>query len=189
MEPSDIPPLVALAQRRADAAGFAMSCDRGVGELLAVLAAASPAGARILELGTGTGVGLSWIVHGLGARTDASVLTVDTDADLLAQTRAAGWPTWIEFVCGDGARVVGERGPFDLAFAHAPGGKLDGLDTTITALAPRGVLVVDDMDPDLHTTDGLAPALATVRDPLVAHPSLIATEVPYSTHLIIAVKR
>jgi demethylmenaquinone methyltransferase/2-methoxy-6-polyprenyl-1,4-benzoquinol methylase len=151
---TDEPPGVLQARSRASEAGFSMSSDRSVGELLAVLAAASPPGARILELGTGVGVGLAWIVHGLGARDDASVLSVDTGDALLADTRAATWPGWVEFLCADGAQVVQDHGPFELIFADAVGGKIHGLDATIASLAPRGVLVVDDMDPDLHITDG-----------------------------------
>ena len=41
---------------RARQAGFPMSCEPAVGRLLAVLAAHLPDGARVLELGTGTGV-------------------------------------------------------------------------------------------------------------------------------------
>ena len=51
-----LPEPVRLAAGRAERAGFAMSCDPGVGRLLAVLAAAVPANGRVLELGTGTGL-------------------------------------------------------------------------------------------------------------------------------------
>ena len=44
------------------------------------------------------------------------------------------------------ARLI-ELSLFDLVFADAPGGKWTGLDSTISALNPGGVLVVDDMDP------------------------------------------
>jgi demethylmenaquinone methyltransferase/2-methoxy-6-polyprenyl-1,4-benzoquinol methylase len=166
-----------------------MSSAGPVGRLLGVLAAASPPGARILELGTGAGVGLAWIVHGLGVRSDASVLSVDVDDSLLAATRSGGWPAWVELRCADGTDVVREHGPFDLIFADAVGGKLDGLDATITSLAPRGVLLVDDMDPALHTTDGLGVPLRAVRDALMSHGDLVVAEIAYSTHMILAVKR
>lgn len=55
-------PLVAAATARAHQAGFPMSCDPAVGRLLAVPAAHLPEGARVLDLGTGTGVGTAWIV-------------------------------------------------------------------------------------------------------------------------------
>ena len=114
--------------------------------------------ARICELGTGAGVGLAWIVYGLGERDDATVYTVDTNQEMLATVATAGWPGYVEFVCDDGANAVQEFAPFDLVFADAPGGKIEGLDATIAALAPGGVLVVDDMDPALHADDGLSGA-------------------------------
>jgi predicted O-methyltransferase YrrM len=47
--------------------------------------------------------------------------------------------------CADALAVLGEAGEFDLIFADAPGGKWEGLDRTIAALAPHGMLIVDDM--------------------------------------------
>ena len=74
-----MPPLVQDAVARAREAGFALSCDPAVGLLLATLAAHLPAGARVLELGTGTGVGTAWITTGLLPRTDVTVVTVEKD--------------------------------------------------------------------------------------------------------------
>jgi predicted O-methyltransferase YrrM len=189
MVETDLPAVVREARQRAVNQSFSMSSDLAVGELLATLAAAAPVGASILELGTGVGVGLSWILHGLGTRADASVLTVDADEALINSTRNAAWPDWVHFLVADGAAVVRERGPFDLIFADAVGGKIEGLDATVAALAPRGVLLVDDMDPSLHREDGLITPLETVRDRLMSHPSLITAELPFSTHMILAVKR
>jgi demethylmenaquinone methyltransferase/2-methoxy-6-polyprenyl-1,4-benzoquinol methylase len=189
MSGEDEPLLVTRALRRAGNTDFSMSCDQPVGELLAVLAAGLRPGARVLELGTGVGVGLSWIVHGLSPRDDVSVLSVDLDPALLDVARTEEWPSWVEFLCADGAHVVEERGPFDLIFADAPGGKITALGATVACLASQGILLVDDMDPALHTTDDLLEPIQTVRDTLLSDPRLITIEIPFSTHVIIAVKR
>jgi predicted O-methyltransferase YrrM len=160
-----------------------------VGALLASLAAAAPTGARIAELGTGAGVGLAWIVYGLGARDDASVFTVDTNEELLMTVAAAGWPLYVQFVHDDGAHAVEEFAPFHLVFADAAGGKIEGLDATIDALAPGGVLIVDDMDLARHADDGLLEQLGAVRDHLVADPSLVAAELDFASGVIVATKR
>ena len=76
-----VPPTVLAAENRAAEHGFEHSCERGVGEMLAVLAATTPLGGRILELGMGFGVGLAWILAGLGSRTDVEVVSVERDAD------------------------------------------------------------------------------------------------------------
>ena len=160
-----------------------------MGALLASLAAATPAGARIAELGTGAGVGLAWIVYGLGDRDDASVFTVDTNEELLATVATAGWPAYVEFVHDDGLNAVREFAPFDLVFADAAGGKLEGLDVTIDALTPGGVLVVDDMDLTRHVDDGLSEPIGAVRDQILGDPSLVAAVLDFASGVIVATKR
>ena len=135
-----------------------------------------PAGGRVIELGTGSGVGLAWLVHGLGDRGDVTVTSVDSDADLLGAVRGEAWPPWVDLVEGDGATIVRERAPFDLIFADAPSGKVDGLEHTIAAIAPRGVLVVDDMDTAAHADDGLLDAITAVREQLSSDPRLLTVE-------------
>ncbi len=166
-----------------------MSSEPGVGALLAALAAAAPEAARIAELGTGAGVGLAWIVYGLGERDDASVFTVDTNEELLATVATAGWPSYVEFVHDDGVNAVREFAPFDLVFADAAGGKLEGLDVTIDALTPGGVLIVDDMDPARHVDDGLSEPLGAVREQILGDPLLVAAELDFASGVIVATKR
>ena len=74
-----MPSLVREATARARREGFALSCDPAAGRLLAVLAACLPAGARVLELGTGTGVGTAWIASALLPQAGVTVITVEKD--------------------------------------------------------------------------------------------------------------
>ena len=104
--------------------------------LLSALAACVPTQGRILELGTGVGTGLAWLLHGVGARTDVSLTSVDLDADLQAIARRFDWPPYVHFEQGDGCALLPDLGAFDLIFADAPGGKLDGLDRSIAATSP-----------------------------------------------------
>jgi demethylmenaquinone methyltransferase/2-methoxy-6-polyprenyl-1,4-benzoquinol methylase len=53
-----------------------------VGGLIACLANAVPNGGRVLEIGTGSGVGLAWIVHRVGSGTDVEVLSVELDNEI-----------------------------------------------------------------------------------------------------------
>lgn len=114
-------------------------------QLLAVLAAHLPAGARVLELGTGAGVGTAWIASGLLPRADVTVITIEKDPQTAALAAHGAWPQFVDLRVGDALDVLGEAGAFELVFADAPGGKWSGLDRTIAALAPHGLLVVDDM--------------------------------------------
>ncbi len=59
------------------AAGFTMASEPKTGALLSVLAASKPGG-RLLELGTGTGIGTAWMLSGMDA--DRTLDTVDVEA-------------------------------------------------------------------------------------------------------------
>ena len=189
MSPPALPAAVQAAYDRADALGFRLSCEPDVGRLLAVLAAAVPAGGRILELGTGVGVGLAWIVSGLGDRDDVEVVSVELDADRAAAAEAAGWPGSVSIVVGDGAELVDTLGTFDLVFPDSPGGKVTNLDGTIAAVRPGGKLLVDDMDLDRHSDPDLRSGLLMVIDRLRVHPDLTSAELPFASGVVVASRR
>jgi predicted O-methyltransferase YrrM len=189
--PVDLPGSVQAAYARADRMGFDLSSEPEVGWLLASLSAAVPPEGRVLELGTGAGVGLTWIVHGLGDRSDVEVVTVESDPELATQLRSLPWPDWVRVEVGDGAELVGTLGQFDLIFPDAPGGKIFKLRKTIAALRPGGVLVVDDMDlsRDHSAHPDLPAALQTVRNRLVGDPTLVCAELSCGSGVIVATRR
>src|ERR1700744_4925476 len=96
-----MPPVVELALGRSADARFEFSCESPSGETLAVLAAAVPAGGRVLELGTGAGVGLAWLAHGLRYRNDVRVISVEVDPQLAGIAAQGSWPDWVEILVGD----------------------------------------------------------------------------------------
>jgi len=185
----DLPESVAAALDRASKSGFELSSEPEVGQLMACLANAVPIGGRILEIGTGCGVGLSWIVHGVGSRTDVEVVSVELDPVLADATRSIGWPSWVSIIEGDGADLVGTIGSFDLIFPDAPGGKIFKLRKTISTLRPGGFLLVDDMDLTAHEDPELRDGLASVRERIVTHPDLICVELAVASGVIVATKR
>ena len=166
-----------------------MSCDPGVGRLLAVLAAAVPANGRVLELGTGTGVGTAWIVHGLRGRGDVEVVTAEIDAATAALAAQYRWPSWVGLLIGDALEVTRQAGRFDLIFADAQGGKWEGLDATVAALRPGGQLLVDDMTPGEFADEQHARKTAEVRSRLLGHPDLVSVEIAWSSGLILSTRR
>jgi len=188
-ESEELPGSVMAAYERAARSGFRLACEADVGRLLAALAAAVPSGGRVLEIGTGVGVGLAWLVHGLGARRDVEVVTVELDDELQRTALSAPWPPWVRFESGDGAEVVGRLGQFDLIFPDAPGGKIFKLRRTVAALRPGGVLVVDDMDLTRHDDEQLRSALAVVRHRLLGNVDLVCAELGFGSGVIVAVKR
>jgi demethylmenaquinone methyltransferase/2-methoxy-6-polyprenyl-1,4-benzoquinol methylase len=171
------------------APGFRLACEADVGRLLAALAAAVPSGGRVLEIGTGVGVGLPWLVHGLGARRDVEVVTVEFDDEVQGTALSAPWPPWVRFESGDGAQVVGRLGRFDLIFPDAPSGKIFKLRRTVAPLREGGVLVVDDMDLTRHDDEQVRSALAAVRHRLLGNAELACAALGFSSGVIVAVKR
>jgi len=184
-----LPPLVQLAVARARESGFPYSCEPEVGRLLATLAAHLPAGARVLELGTGTGVGTAWIAGALLPRTDVAVLSVEKDPATAALAARGDWPGFVELRCADALTVLGEAGAFDLIFADAQGGKTEGLDRTIAALAPRGLLVVDDMTPLPGWDAELRARQPQVRRALLTSPLLTSVELDHGSGVILSTRR
>ena len=184
-----VPERVRAAQQRAEQARFALSCEPAVGRLLAVLAAAVPPGGRILEMGTGAGVGTAWLSEGLAGRSDATITSVEVDPAIAAVARAGTWPPAVTLLVGDVLDLLAGLGRFDLIFADAQGGKWHGLDRTIAALRPGGLLLVDDMRPAAWSDDEHPSKTAEVRRTLLGHPELSAVELTWASGVIIAAKR
>jgi len=184
-----LPELVAAARATAERAGFDCSCDHAVGQLLAVLATAVAPGGRILELGTGAGVGTAWIVHGLAQRSDVEVISVEADPQTAALAARHAWPRYVRFLLDDAVRVLPTIGTFDLIFADAQGGKWQRLDLTIRALRARGMLLVDDMTPQHWWSDEQATHQDTVRRTLLQHPDLASCQLDCASGIILSVRR
>ncbi len=183
--PAALPQLEARAQ----ALGFDMSSDPKVGALLATLAASRPRG-RILELGTGAGVGAAWLLHGMDA--GASLLSIDTDEAIqgVAREFLAGDPR-VQFAIADaGAMLVqAPRNVYDLIFADAWPGKFSHLDEAIAALKPGGLYVVDDLFPQPHWPPGHQATVDAYLARLAARDDLLIAPTDWATGVLIAAKR
>jgi predicted O-methyltransferase YrrM len=184
-----VPPAVKAAYERERELWFHQSSQPEVGRLLSVLAAMVPSRGRVLEIGTGAGVGLAWIVHGLGQRNDVEMISVEINREQAALVQAAGWPDWVSIIVGDGADLIGTLGSFDLIFADTPGEKIYNLRPTIAALRSGGVLLVDDMNLPLHEHPERRARLMAVRDHIFGDPHLFCTELAFSSGVILAARQ
>jgi predicted O-methyltransferase YrrM len=188
-QPRKVPPQrVARASELAREVGFEQSSEITVGRLLVVLAAAVPEGGRILEIGTGTGVGTGWIVEGVGPRT-IEVATIDIDQSLQSSVEALGWPEWVRFECGDAIELLPTLGQFDLVFADAVAGKWSGLDATIDSVRAGGILQVDDMQPSNWSDDEHKQRTGEVRASLITDPRLFAVELDCASGLVMCTRK
>jgi demethylmenaquinone methyltransferase/2-methoxy-6-polyprenyl-1,4-benzoquinol methylase len=160
-----------------------------VGRFLSVLSASVPSGGRIVELGTGTGVGTAWLVHGLGGRRDVEVVSVEADQETAALVINHTWPSYVRFLVDDVVKALPFLGTFDLVFADAPGGKWERLDLSINALNVGGLLVVDDMTPQVGWTADQSANQEAVRMTLLEHPRLVTCDVEWATGIILSVRK
>jgi len=186
---AELPPAVRDAVRRAEDRDFAYSCEPAVGALLATLAAAVPSGGRILELGTGCGVGTAWLAYGMSGRGGQRLVTVEKDQALADAVAGYPWTVAVDTRVGDIERLLPELGTFDLVFADAEGGKWSGLDLTIDALRPGGTLVVDDMDTTRYPEERYVARIDGVRKALLADDRLVTAELPTASGIIVAARR
>ncbi|BAJ31875.1 MULTISPECIES: class I SAM-dependent methyltransferase [Kitasatospora] len=180
--------LAALAEECA-ALGFAMSCDLTTGRLLRTLAAARPGG-RVLELGTGAGVGTSWLLSGMDPTARLTSVELDAEVAAVAAGRLGADPR-LELVVGDGAELIDalEPGGFDLVFADTWPGKFHHLDQALALLAPGGTYLIDDLLPQPTWPDDHAAAVVALVERLTGDPGLHATYLDCSTGLLLATRR
>jgi predicted O-methyltransferase YrrM len=178
---------VRAAVERGRALGFGQSSDLDVGRLLAVLAGGVRINGRVLEIGTGVGYGTAWIVEGLAGRTDVEVVSIEIDDPRHLAASSEHWPPFVRLRLGDVLALFDELGRFSLVFADAQGGKWEGLDRTIAALEPGGLLVVDDMRrPAVEIVPDQADKTARVRHKLLSDTRLVAVELDWASGVILA---
>jgi predicted O-methyltransferase YrrM len=140
-------------------------------------------------MGTGVGVGTAWLVHGLGARDDVRVTTIDVDATTAAIAHSGTWPAFVSLLVADVLAVLDDLGSFDLIFADSQGGKWTGLPRTIAALRPGGLLLVDDMTPPTWMDDMHRVQTGRVRERLLGHEELQSVELACGSGMILAARR
>jgi predicted O-methyltransferase YrrM len=84
--------------------GFSMPSDIYVGTLLKTLITSKPK-SNILELGTGIGLSLSWMIDGLDS--ESRLTTVDNNSELIKiANEFFGTDSRVEIVCQDGSEWI-----------------------------------------------------------------------------------
>ena len=168
--------------------GFQMPSDQYIGTLLKTLVASKPVG-NFLELGTGIGLSLSWMLDGMD---NASKLTsIDNDGSLIAIAKEFfATEERLRLECQDGTTWIkqNQHKKFDLIFADAWPGKYDLLDETLGMLKSGGFYVIDDMNPQSNWPDGHADKATALITELENRKDITLTKMDWSTGVIVAVK-
>ena len=169
--------------------GFTMPSDIYIGTLLKTLTASKPA-SNILELGTGIGLSLSWMIQGMDG--NSKITSIDNDSELIEVAKMFfGEEERLELVCADGGDWLnGYKGnSFDLIFADAWPGKYSHLDTTLAMLGKGGYYVIDDMQKQSNWPEGHEEKANALVKVLEKRDDITITKMNWSTGLIVAVKK
>ena len=169
--------------------GFTMPSDLQIGSLLKTLIASKP-NCNVLELGTGIGLSLSWLIEGLDA--NSSIISIDNDTELVNFAKTFfKTERRLNLICQDGSDwIQSYQGPlFDLIFADAWPGKYSDLDNTLALLKTGGFYIIDDMEEQANWPDGHAEKAANLIDHLEEREDLYLTKMNWSSGIIIATKK
>jgi predicted O-methyltransferase YrrM len=184
-----VPPVIETLLREAESLGFGLSSEPLTGSLLRTLAATKPGG-RLLELGTGVGVGTAWLLDGISP--DATLLSVDSDPRVQEVARRhLGADARVRFHLGDAGPLLGQLAAesFDLIFGDAWPGKFSHLGEALLLLRKGGMYVVDDLLPKPTWPEGHAAKVERFLGELQALAGLTLTRLDWSTGIVIAVRR
>ncbi|WP_423464284.1 O-methyltransferase [Promicromonospora sp. MS192] len=182
------PPLLDVVQESADRLGFPLTVDDRTGPLLTALARYRPGG-RLLEIGTGLGAGIAWMLPALSPGARLTTIEINPLRHAAAAVTFAH-DRRVESVCADADKwldtYTGE--PFDLAFVNVRPENFDRLDTLVNLLNPAG----------LYIAGGLLPPDSDTRPDLTqveklrqwwTHPDLLGYPARWAGGLQVAVKR
>ncbi|MBW8241345.1 class I SAM-dependent methyltransferase [Muricauda oceani] len=169
--------------------GFTMPSDIYIGTLLKTLVASKPSG-KFLELGTGIGLSLSWLIQGMDE--ESKIKSVDNDAALIEVAKLFFEDEdRLELVCDDGGKWLEEYNgdTFDLIFADAWPGKYSHLDKTLGLLKKGGYYVIDDMKKQPNWPEGHEQKANQLIKSIEKRKDITITKMDWSTGLIVAVKK
>lgn len=184
-----LPETYLLLQDKSKSLGFEMNSDLDTCALIRLLVATKPNG-RFLELGTGVGLALSWMVDGMDI--NATITSVDNNQELIdTVTTYFENDSRVSLVCQDGTEWIQNSSDerFDLIFADAWPGKFSEVDETLDMLGEGGIYFIDDLLPADNWPEGHAEKVDSLIKYLDNRSDLSIVKLDYSTGLLIATKR
>ena len=182
------PDVLEAIQKDTEALGFTMASEPKSGALLAAWAASKPGG-RLLELGTGTGLGTAWLLTGMDA--DARLDTVDIDANVVSVARRhLAADSRVTFHVMDGAEFISRsrQNQFDLIYADAWPGKFTHLDQALSLLRTGGIYFIDDLLPQPNWPEGHAPKVPALIETLEHRPEFATVKLSWASGLMVVVR-
>ena len=175
--------------KRSIAEEFTLYSEEDLGMLLRFLTA-SKSGASVLELGTGTGLALSWILDSLDEKgrligvekeekyfnIAASFFGKDPRVELIHQDAA----TWIK---------NNKKRQFDLIFADTWVGKFTHLDLALEMVKPGGFYVVDDLNEQPNWPEGHQDKVILLLENLKSQKDFYSLPIDMGTGLLVLCRK
>lgn len=149
-------PPAALDAIEADtrAAAFPFASDARLGALLRTLAATKPGG-RLLEIGTGTGIGTAWLLDGMDG--SAALTSIEANGRWAAiAAKHLRHEKRLTLLDADAFSWFGGQpdASYDLVFADAMPGKFDGFEALWRLIRPGGIYVIGRLQPEANWPEG-----------------------------------
>ncbi|QEC67108.1 methyltransferase domain-containing protein [Panacibacter ginsenosidivorans] len=167
---------------------FNMSSDLQTGSILSTLVTSKPNG-KFLELGTGTGLSLAWIVDAMDE--NSKVISIDTnEAYQVIAKKHFDADDRVIIMCEDGITWIknNQQEKFDLIFADAWPGKYEAFEETLALVKRGGFYIIDDMLPQPNWPAGHEENVERLISELEAKKGIRLTKMNWSTGLIIVAK-
>jgi|SRR5688572_21739570 len=169
--------------------GFTMASDILTCSLLRALAATKPK-SKLLELGTGTGLGTAWILDGMDSVS--TLISVDNDDSFLAiASKFLAADGRLSLISSDGGEWIANntQEKFDYIFADTWHGKYLMLDEALSMLNPGGLYIIDDMIPQSNWPEGHHEKALALISALDARTDIATTKLLWATGIVIAAKK
>lgn len=167
---------------------FSMPSDLQTGSFLRTLIASKKDG-HFLELGTGTGLSLAWMIEGMNE--NSNLISIDNLAEYQNVAKKYFQKSNVSFVCDDAEKWIlnynGEK--FDLIFADAWPGKYAVLEETLQLLKPGGIYLIDDMLPQKNWPKNHDKNVEILIQDLEKRNNIQLTKMCWSTGLILITKK
>jgi len=175
--------------KKSEEIGFSMPSDLFVGSLLRTLIT-SKQGGQFLELGTGIGLSLAWMIEGMDEK--AHIITIDNDEELASIASAYfGQHPGVEIICEDATNWIqnNKDKSFDLIFADAWPGKYSLLEEVLGMVKKGGFYIIDDMSHQPNWPKGHEGNVDLLIAYLEKRKDFTITKLNWSTGLIIASRK
>ncbi|MEY4936487.1 MAG: hypothetical protein RIS64_2846 [Bacteroidota bacterium] len=167
---------------------FSMPSDLQTGSLLRTLIASKPNGS-FLELGTGTGLSLAWMMEAID--NQSVVISIDNSETYISIARAHfGDDARLQLICEDANLWIknNQDKKFDLIFADAWPGKYEMLEETLALLKTGGFYIIDDMRTQPNWPAGHEQNVERLVNHLHTRNDIRLTVMNWSTGIIIVTK-